>query len=156
MYWDHYLDIKTFAKQSRSQGLFNIWHLVSYSETSVQFRLNFGVLSQNAVFLIFQERFMVCCSFYWLNLPTTGSLECKRNSRGTEPFSDHFKWVAVTHMYMTSGDSLVVERQTRDRKVSGLSPGRSGGRFSFLFHCQLSVLTLISVSVPHPCYRSST
>ena len=42
----------------------------------------------------------------------------------------------------------MVERQTRGRKVSGLSPDRSGGRI--FFSSQLSVLTLISVSVPPP------
>ena len=50
------------------------------------------------------------------------------------------------------------EHGTRDRKVAGSSPGRSGGKiFLFFFSLlqgQLSVLTLISVSVPLPCYRS--
>ena len=48
-----------------------------------------------------------------------------------------------------------LERRTRDRKVPGSSPCRSGGRIFFL-QSQLSVLTLISVSAPPPCYRSST
>ena len=39
-----------------------------------------------------------------------------------------------------------LERRIRDRKVAGSSPGRSGGRI--LLQGQLSVLTVISVSVP--------
>ena len=42
---------------------------------------------------------------------------------------------------MGSGDSSVVEPQTRDRKVSGSSLGISDGRISLLYG-QLSVLTL--------------
>ena len=56
-----------------------------------------------------------------------------------------------------------LERRTRDRKVAGSSPGRSGGRmgvflfmFFFSLRGQLSVLILISVSVPRLCYRSGT
>ena len=46
----------------------------------------------------------------------------------------------------------------RDERSRAPSPGRSGGRtfFCFLLRGQLSVLTLISVSVPPPCYRSGT
>ena len=55
-----------------------------------------------------------------------------------------------------SGDSQWLARWARDRKVMGSSPGgRSGGRIFFL-QGQHSVLTLISVSLPPPCYRSST
>ena len=43
----------------------------------------------------------------------------------------------------------MVERQTRDRKVSGSSPGRSGGIKLFL-QGQLSVLILVLVSVRPP------
>ena len=46
----------------------------------------------------------------------------------------------------------MVERRTRDRKVAGSSPCRSGGRFFFL-QGQLSVLTLVSVSVPPPLWH---
>ena len=49
-----------------------------------------------------------------------------------------------------SGDSSEVERRTRDRKVSGSSPGRNGGR---IFFSRVSILcSLISVSVPPLCY----
>ena len=48
-----------------------------------------------------------------------------------------------------------LEHRTCDRKVAGSNPCWSGGRI-FLLRGQLSVLTLISVSVPPPCYRSST
>ena len=34
-------------------------------------------------------------------------------------------------LFSASGDSIVAERRTRDRKVSGSSPGRSGGRIFF-------------------------
>ena len=54
-----------------------------------------------------------------------------------------------------AGIAQWLQRRTRDRKVPGSSPRRSGGRI-FLLQGQLSVLTLISVSVPSPCYRSST
>ena len=48
-----------------------------------------------------------------------------------------------------------LEHWTRDRKpVAGLSPQRTGRRI-FLLLGQLSVLTLISVSISPPCYRSS-
>ena len=53
-----------------------------------------------------------------------------------------------------AGTAQRLEHRTRDRKVTGSSPGRSGK--SFLFQDQLSVLTLISLSVPPPYYRSST
>ena len=54
-----------------------------------------------------------------------------------------------------TGIAQPLERRTRDWKVAGSNPCRSG-RGIFLFQCELSVLTLISVSVPPPCYRSST
>ena len=41
-----------------------------------------------------------------------------------------------------SGDSLLVERRTRDRKVASLNPGGSGGRI-FLLQSEHRVLTLI-------------
>ena len=52
-------------------------------------------------------------------------------------------------------DNSNAERRTPDRRVSGSSPGMSGGS-QFSSPRQLSVLTLISVSDPPPCYRSST
>ena len=39
------------------------------------------------------------------------------------------------------------DHRSSDRKVSGSSPGGSDRRV-FFFHCQLSVLILISVAVP--------
>ena len=54
-----------------------------------------------------------------------------------------------------AGIAQWLERRTRGRKVAGSNPCWSGGRI-FLLQGQLSVLTLISVSVPPPCYRSST
>ena len=50
-----------------------------------------------------------------------------------------------------------LERRTRDRKVAGSSPGRSG-EWIFLLRSQLpqNLMILISVSVQPPCYRSST
>ena len=54
-----------------------------------------------------------------------------------------------------AGIAQWLERRTRDRKVAGSNLCWSGGRI-FLLQGQLSVLTLISVSVPPPCYRSST
>ena len=53
-----------------------------------------------------------------------------------------------------AGIAQWLECRTRDRKVAGSDPCRSSGRIFFL-HGQLSVLTVISVSVPPPCYRSS-
>ena len=47
----------------------------------------------------------------------------------------------------------MVELQTHDQKVLGSISGRSRGRNSS--PCQLSVLTLIAVSVPPLCYRSN-
>ena len=49
----------------------------------------------------------------------------------------------------------VVERRIRDRKVSGSSPGGASVA-SFFLQGPLSVLALIPVSVPRPCYPSST
>ena len=48
-----------------------------------------------------------------------------------------------------------LERRTRDRKGCGFE-SLLERRENFLLQGQLSVLTLISVSVPPPCYRSST
>ena len=50
-------------------------------------------------------------------------------------------------------DSLLVERRTRDRKIASSDPGRGGGRI-FILQSYLCALTLFSVSVPPPCYRS--
>ena len=80
---------------------------------------------------------------------------------GFEPSS----WISVKHGLpgMTSGSSLllgsgngsVVERRTRDPTVHGWE-FRQEQRENFLLQGHLSVLTLFSVSVPPPCYRSST
>ena len=48
-----------------------------------------------------------------------------------------------------------LERRTRDRKGCGFE-SLLERRENFLLQGQLSVLTLVSVSVPPPCYRSST
>ena len=53
-----------------------------------------------------------------------------------------------------SGDRF--KRHARDRKVSGSSPPQKRRENYFLLLGQLSVLTLISVSVPPRCYRSGT
>ena len=49
-----------------------------------------------------------------------------------------------------TGIAQFLERRTHDRKVAGSNPRWSGGRIYFLLQGQLSVLTLISVSVPPP------
>ena len=51
-----------------------------------------------------------------------------------------------------------LERWTTDWKIAGSNPCRSGGIcfVVVVLQGQLSVLTLASVSVPTPCYRSST
>ena len=54
-----------------------------------------------------------------------------------------------------AGIAQWLERRTRDCKVAGSNPCRSG-RENFLLQGEVSVLTLISVSVPPPCYHSST
>ena len=52
-----------------------------------------------------------------------------------------------TCMWTEAGIAQWLEHRTRDRKVAGSNPCWSGGRI-FLLQGQLSVLTLISVSVP--------
>ena len=47
-------------------------------------------------------------------------------------------------------------RGTEKRKTVGLCASQHEQRENFLLQNQLSALTLISVSVPPPCYRSST
>jgi len=54
-----------------------------------------------------------------------------------------------------SGDSSVVRAPDSWSKGRGFE-SLLERRENFLLQCQLSVLTLISVSVPPPCYRSST
>ena len=72
----------------------------------------------------------------------------------------HSSWLARTAHDMGSRDGSVVQRRVHDRKVKGLISGRGGGRIFFsmvnFLQGQLSVLTLISESVPPPCCRSST
>ena len=46
----------------------------------------------------------------------------------------------------------MIERRTRDRKVSGSSPGMSGGRIFFLMKSTFCADSLFSVSVPTPYY----
>ena len=55
-------------------------------------------------------------------------------------------------MHLGAGIAQWLERRTRDRGFESLLDRRE----NFLRQGQLSVLTLISVSVPPPCYRSST
>ena len=60
----------------------------------------------------------------------------------------------ILSYHLGSGDSSVVECQTyHHQKVSGSSPGESSRRF--FLQGQLSVLTLILVSVPPLCYCSN-
>ena len=59
----------------------------------------------------------------------------------------HTLFVVVDVNAWGAGIAQWLERRTRDRKER---------RENFLLQGQLSVLTLISVSVPPPCYRSST
>ena len=54
-----------------------------------------------------------------------------------------------------AGIAQWLEHRTRDWKVAGSNPCWNGGR-NFLLQGRLSVLTLISVSVPPLCYHSST
>ena len=62
---------------------------------------------------------------------------------------------AVTWVFW-GRDNSVLEHQTHNWKVPGLSPGRSEEWWEkFILQGQLSVLTLISLSVPPPCYCSS-
>ena len=55
----------------------------------------------------------------------------------------------------TTGVAQWLERRTLDRKVTGSSPSSSGVQ-KILLRGQLSLLTLISVTAPPPCFRSST
>ena len=60
----------------------------------------------------------------------------------------------VSHSQHGVGIAQWLERRTSDRKVAGSNPCRSGGR---IFFSRVNFLCwLISVSVPPPCYRSST
>ena len=62
------------------------------------------------------------------------------------------RWERVTSCEITfwgAGIAQCLERRTHDQKVAGSSPGRN-----FRPLGQLSVLTLTSVSVPPPSYRS--
>ena len=56
-------------------------------------------------------------------------------------------WKIVTPTTDGAGIAQWLEHRTRDRKVLGSRPGRSGGRIVFS-RVYLSVVTLISVSVP--------
>ena len=74
-------------------------------------------------------------------------------SSPTHPLCIQFK--APPPYPMGSGDSLVVRAPDLWSKGRGFE-SLLGRRENFLFQGQLSMLTLISVSVPPPCYRSST
>ena len=53
-----------------------------------------------------------------------------------------------------AGITQWLERRTRDRKVAGSNPSWSGG---IIFFSRVNFLCwFISVSIPPPCYRSST
>ena len=56
-------------------------------------------------------------------------------------------YVPTTGSCYAPANAQWLERRTRDRKVAGSSPGRIGG-IKKILRGQLSVLTLISVSVP--------
>ena len=60
-----------------------------------------------------------------------------------------YQSIYLSIYYLWSGDSSVVERRSLGQKVAGRVPAG-------LLWGQLSVLTLISVSVTPPCYLSST
>ena len=62
---------------------------------------------------------------------------------------------ASTEMYLWGGDSSVVRALDSRSKGHGFE-SLLERRENFLFQAQLSVPTLISVSVPPPCYHSST
>ena len=66
-------------------------------------------------------------------------------------------FATVCDLYRTveGGITQWLGSRTYDRKVAGSSP-RQERRENFLLEGQLSVLTPIPVSVPPPCYRSST
>ena len=59
-----------------------------------------------------------------------------------------------TSAYIVAGDNIC-SATIHDMPQNGFEP-RQKRRENFLLQGRLSVLTLISVSVPHPCYRSST
>ena len=61
----------------------------------------------------------------------------------------------ISHNYRGAGIDQWLERLSRDQKVAGSNPLHERWE-NFLLQGRLSVLTLISVSVPPPCYRSST
>ena len=62
----------------------------------------------------------------------------------------------LTSSLMGSGDSSVVRTPDSWLKSRGFQSLAQERRENFLLQGRLSVLTLISVSVPPPCYRSST
>ena len=59
-----------------------------------------------------------------------------------------------------NGDSSVAERWTRDRKVSGSIPGRSGGIITFLLQCFyfgiLSTPVLLQYQVKDPGHSAKS
>ena len=68
---------------------------------------------------------------------------------------DPFKWVDVCLVVGGGGDSSVVRAPDSWLKGRGFE-SLLERRENFLLQGRLSVLTLISVSVPPPCYHSST
>ena len=68
---------------------------------------------------------------------------------------DCYKFATIQHAKVGGGDSSVVRAPDSWLKGRGFE-SLLERRENFLLHGQLSVLTLISVSVPPPCYHSST
>ena len=66
------------------------------------------------------------------------------------------KYQSVQPVLYHGGGPQWLEHRTRDRKVAGSVESLLERRENFLLQGRLSVLTLISVSVPPPCYCSST
>ena len=75
------------------------------------------------------------------------SVHQKKTGHGYKKNNTLFCWGAGIVQWL--------ERRTRDSEVAGSNSCGTGGTIFFL-QDQLSVLTLISVSVPPPCYRIST
>ena len=63
--------------------------------------------------------------------------------------------LSLIRLQRGSGDSSVVRASDSWSKGPGFE-SREERQENFPLHCQLSVMTFISVSVPPPCYRSNT
>ena len=89
----------------------------------------------------------VCLQVYWTGVPTTSRVWLQKWH--SQP------WYQVsTKLISGSGDSLVVRASDLWLKGSGFK-SQQERRENFLLQGQLFVLTLILVSVPPLCYRSS-